>query len=455
MKIVIAGIGMVGYNLAKSLSNEKNDITCIDLSPDAATLVEDSLDVLSIQGNSASISILKSAGVDKADVFIAVCNKDEVNMISCLIAKRLGAKHTVARVREPEFTAEIDLIKKELGIDLVINPEYATATQILRLLRFPNALDIEAFYRGRVELVGFRVQREDFIAGQPLFTIQKKLGKSQILFCAVERDGQTIIPNGSTVINAGDKVYIIGDILGINEFFKTLGRITQKVKSVMIVGGGRTAYYLSKLLTDLNKSVKIIDKDYERCKELSIQLPEALILNGNGTEQEVLVTENIDKTDGFIALTGDDEDNLIISLYAKQIGVPKVISKINRQDYYDVISKLDIDSFINPKLITAYTILHYVHGLQMGESGKMEAIYQIAGGNADAVEFHITNETKHLGTPLKELGSKLKKGILIVSILRNGQIIIPEGGTSLLSGDNIIIVSNTDKILSMNDIFVD
>ena len=455
MKIVIAGMGMVGYNLAKSLATENNDITCIDISASAASLAEDSLDVLSVLGNCASISVQKSASVDKADVFIAVCNKDEVNMIACLIAKRLGAKHTVARVREPEFTAEIELIKAELGIDLVINPEYATATQILRLLRFTNALDIETFYRGRVELVGFRVQPDDFIAGQPLYTIQKKLGKSQVLFCAIERDGQTIIPNGSTVINEGDKVYIIGAILGINEFFRTLGRISQKVRNVMIVGGGKTAYYLTKLLTDMNKSVKIIDKDYDRCKELSIQLPEALILNGNGTEHEVLVTENIDKTDGFVALTGDDEDNLIISLYAKQLGVPKVISKINRQDYYDVISKLDIDSFINPKLITAYTILHYVHGLQKGEGGKMEAIYQIAGGNADAVEFHLTSETKNLGIPLKELGPKLKKGILIVSVLRNGQIIIPEGGTSLLSGDNVIIVSNTDKILSINDIFND
>lgn len=455
MKIVIAGIGMVGYNLAKSLATEDNDITCIDISSEAAALAEDSLDVLSVQGNCASISVLKNANVSKADIFIAVCNKDEVNMISCLIAKRLGAKHTVARVREPEFTAEINLIKNELGIDLVINPEYATATQILRLLRFPNALDIEAFYRGRVELVGFRVQPEDFIAGQPLYTIQKKIGRSQVLFCAVERNGQTVIPNGSTVINEGDKVYIIGDILGVNEFFKTLGRISQKIRNVMIVGGGRTAYYLTQLLTDMNKSVKIIDKDYERCKELCIQLPDALILNGNGTEQEVLVTENIDKTDGFVALTGDDEDNLIISLYAKQIGVPKVISKINRQDYYDVISRLDIDSFINPKLITAYTILHYVHGLQMGESGKMEAIYQIAGGNADAVEFSISEDTKHLGIPLRELGTKLKKGILIVSILRNGSIIIPEGSTSLLSGDNVIIVSNTGKILSINDIFND
>lgn len=455
MKIVIAGMGMVGYNLAKNLVSDNNDITCIDISTDAISLADDSLDILSIQGNCASISVQKSAGVEKADVFIAVCNKDEVNMISCLIAKRLGVKHTVARVREPEFTAEIELIKKELGIDLIINPEYATATQILRLLRFPNALDIEAFYRGRVELVGFRVLPEDFIVGHPLFTIQKKLGKSQILFCAIERDGQTIIPNGSTVINSGDKAYIIGDILGVSEFFKTLGRISQKIRNVMIVGGGRTAYYLSQLLTDMNKSVKIIDKDYERCKELCIQLPDALILNGNGTEQEVLVTENIDKTDGFVALTGDDEDNLIISLYAKQIGVPKVISKINRQDYYDVISKLNIDSFINPKLITAYTILHYVHGLQKSQAGKMEAIYQIAGGSADAVEFHITEETKYLGKPLKELGPKLKKGILIVSILRNGQIIIPEGSTSILSGDNIILVSNTEKILSINDIFND
>ncbi len=453
MKIIIAGLGLVGTSLAQNLSSENHDITCIDIDKEIASQLEDSYDVLGVCGNCASIRLLKDVGIDKTDVFIAVCESDETNMVACLTAKRLGARHTVARIRKPEYVDEIDLIKNELDIDLVINPEYTTASQLLRLLRYPNALDIETFFRGQVEIAGFRVLEEDFLTGEPLSAVQKKLGKSRVLFCAVERAGKTLIPDGKTVIEAGDKVYIIGDVLGVNEFFRTLGRISQKIRSVMIVGGGKTSYYLAKLLADMKLDVKIIERDRARCMELSSELPEALILNGDGTQQEVLITENIAKTDGFIALTGDDEDNLIISLYAKQLGVPKVISKINRRDYYDVISSLDIDSFVNPKLITAYTILHYVRGLTMSHSSKMEALYQIAGGTVEAAEFLVAPKTRHLGKPLKDL--KLKKGILIVSLMREGKIIIPEGSTSILAGDCVIIVSGSTQISSVDDIFAD
>lgn len=455
MNIIVAGLGLVGYPLSKALAAEGHNVTCIDTDGGKTALASEALDVLALQGSCTSVQTLKEAGAARADVFVAVCRLDEVNMVACLLAKQLGTKHTVARIRDPQYADELDTLEKAIGIDMVLNPEYDTAAQLLRLLRFPNAQDIDTFFNGRVELVGFRVREDDFIVGRSLAEIQKKPGHAGLLFCAVEHNGTTVIPNGSTVISSGDNVYVIGDIKSVNGFFKTLGRISQKIRSVFIIGGGKTTVYLGKMMEALNFRAKIIEKDAARCRELCEELPDALILNGDGTEQEVLITENVNQSDSFVALTGDDEDNLIISLYAKKLGVDKVIAKINRQDYYDVISALNIDSFINPKLVTVYTILRFIRGIKNSRSATVEALYQIAGGTAEAAELTVNGKTKHIGQPLKELGGKIKHGILLVSILRDGSIIIPEGSTSILEGDKIIIVSNTVKITAVNDIFTD
>ena len=454
MKIVIAGLGKVGYNLATSLTQEGHDVTCIDVSEARTTQANEALDVLALQGNCLSHSVLENAGMSEADVFVAVTRQDEVNMLACLFARRMGAKYTVARIRDPEYASQFDHLSAELDIDLILNPEFDTATQIFRLIRFPNALDIDTFHGGLVELVGFRVLESDFLVGRSLLDIQKKLGRPRLLFCAVERDGRTIIPNGSTVIQNGDKVYISGEIVTVNDFFRSLGRYNPKIRHVMIVGGSRTAVYLARLLSSLKMSVKIFERDRERCNRLCMLLPKAMIINGDGTEHEVLITENLDRTDAFVALTGDDEANLIVSLYAKQMGVSKAVAKVNRQNYYNVIATLNIDSFVNPKLVTAYTVLRYIRSLEASHGSSMVALYQIADGTAEAMEFSVSETTRHLGVPLKDLRTHFREGILILSILRGHEIIIPEGGTTIEGGDSITVVS-TAKIQKLNDIFTD
>lgn len=454
MNIIIVGSGKVGYTLAENLSNEKHDVTIIDTGDAALQKASEALDVLCIKGNGASIRTLKQAKCDKADMLIASTSRDEVNMVCCLTAKKLGVKYTIARIRDYEYAMELTQLKTEMDIDMVINPEHATAMQISRLLRFPNALDIETFYRGRIELIGFRVNEGDFITGEPLFVVRRRLKNIPILFCAVERAGQTIIPHGSTVLTPGDKVYVIGQIVDVNRFFKALGRISQKIKDAFIIGGGRIAMYLSRSLLEMGMSVKIVEQDPRQCVTLCQALPKALIVNGDGTDQDLLSSENIEKADAFIALTGRDEDNLITSLYAKQVGVSKVITKINRQNYFGILGGLNIDSIISPKLITAYTILKNVRGMQNSHGSRMEALYQIADRSAEAIEFTVSHNTKHLNTPIKEL--KLKKGILIAVIMRKGKFIIPEGNDYIAEGDNIIIIiSDEMTVLDIDDIYDD
>ena len=428
-----------------------HDVAVIDVDEHALNRTADMLDIMAIKGNGASIGVLKSVGIDSTDVLIAVTERDELNMVACLTAKKLGARHTIARIRDPEYAKEVSTLKDELEIDMVINPEYSTASQILRLLRFPNATHIETFNRSRIELVGFKVIDNDIIVDRPLHEVQRSLGKIPILFCALERNGSTSIPNGDTVIRSGDTVYVIGEIKGINQFFKQLGRISQKIRDVFIIGGGLTSIYLARLLSDLKLGVKIVEADRKRCHELAALLPGTLIINGDGTEHEVLTSENLVEYDAFVAVTGDDEDNLITSLFAKQSGVRRVIARINRPDYYDVVSSLNIDCLVNPKQITAFAIHKFIRGLQASEDSPMQALHQIANGGAEAMEFHVTDSMRHLGIPLRNLN--LKKGILIVSIIRDDEITIPEGSSTIMSGDNIIIIASGMSIREINDIY--
>ncbi len=454
MNIIIVGSGKVGYTLAENLANEKHYVTIIDNNDAAIQKANDSLDVLCLKGNGASVSMLKQAGCEKADVLIATTGRDEVNMVCCLTAKKLGVEYTIARIRDYDYALELSQLKREMDIDMVINPEHATAMQITRLLRFPNALDIETFYRGRIELIGFRVNEGDIIAGESLSVVRRKIKNIPILFCALEHEGKTIIPHGSTVIRPGDKLYVIGQVVDVNHFFRALGRISQKIKDVLILGGGRICMYLSRPLLEMGMNVKIIENDRKQCVTLCEALPKALVVNGDGTEQDVLDSEAVEKFDAFVALTGRDEDNLITSLYVKQTGVPKVIAKINRQNYFGILGELDIDSIISPKLITAYTILKNVRGMQNSHGSRMEALYQIANRGAEAIEFVINSSTKHLGIPLCDL--KLKKGVLIAVIMRKSKFIIPDGNSVLLEGDDIIvIISNEITILDINDIYED
>lgn len=451
MKIIIVGDGKVGFTLAEHLSREEHDVTIIDTSDNALQKASDTLDVMCIKGNGASLTALKEAGADTADLLIAVTNLDEVNMVCCLTGKRLGAKYTIARVRNFEYTAAQGMLKMGMGIDLLINPENDTAVEISRILRFPSAANIETFYRGRVELMSFRAREEDFFIGQPLSALSRKVRDLPILFCAAERNEEVLIPDGSFVPQVGDKLYLIGAPLGLHGFFELMGRYAPKIRNVFVVGGGRITFYLAALMERMNMKVTIVERKEERCRQLSELLPHTLVINGDGTDQELLESENMAANDAFVALTDRDEDNLIISLYAIQQGLHKVVAKCNRQNYTGIVRSLGLDSVISPKLITAGHILQVVRGMQNSKGSVMNALYRIAEGGAEAAEFAVNGTTRHLHTPLKDL--RLKRGVLIAVIIHQGQVIIPVGSSVISSGDTVIIISRGMGILDVNDIY--
>lgn len=451
MKIIIVGDGKVGFTLAEHLSREEHDVTIIDTSDNALQKASDTLDVMCIKGNGASLTALKEAGADTADLLIAVTNLDEVNMVCCLTGKRLGAKYTIARVRNFEYTAAQGMLKMGMGIDLLINPENDTAVEISRILRFPSAANIETFYRGRVELMSFRAREEDFFIGQPLSALSRKVRDLPILFCAAERNEEVLIPDGSFVPQVGDKLYLIGAPLGLHGFFELMGRYAPKIRNVFVVGGGRITFYLAALMERMNMKVTIVERKEERCRQLSELLPHTLVINGDGTDQELLESENMAANDAFVALTDRDEDNLIISLYALQKGLKKVVAKCNRQNYAGIARAVGLDSVISPKLITAGHILQVVRGMQNSKGSVMNALYRIAEGGAEAAEFAVNGTTRHLHTPLKDL--RLKRGVLIAVIIHQGQVIIPVGSSVISSGDTVIIISRGMGILDVNDIY--
>ena len=453
MKIVIAGSGKVGFTLAEHLSKESHDVTIVDTKFEAIKHASEALDVMCIKGNGASSALLEDAGAATADVVIAATGMDEINMICGQVAKRLGAKYVIARIRNAEYANGLASLKKDLGIDLVINPEYATATEISRLLRFPSAANIESFCRGRVELVGFRLQAGDFVVGKTLAALSHKLHDLDVLFCAVERGSEAFIPNGSSTLMEGDMVYVIGEPIGISNFFKQLGRYAPKVRDVFITGGGRITYYLASMLNKLGMHTKIVEIDEARCRHLAEALPRSLIIHGDGTDQELLEAEDLQANDAFVSLTGRDEYNLIIALYAMQQGVKKVVAKSNRQNYVGIARSVGLDSVVSPKSITANHILQAVRGMQNSKGSVMTYLYKIAGDQAEAMEFVVDKGTRNLGVPLKDL--KLKKGILIAVVVHNNQIIIPEGSTKIEAGDTVIIVSRDSGILDIDDIYAD
>ena len=337
---------------------------------------------------------------------------------------------------------------------MVINPENATAVEISRLLRFPPAANIETFCRGRVELIGFRLLEDDFLVNRPLHALSDQVKQLSLLFCAVERPGgEVVIPNGAFVPQAGDKLYLIGRPSSLDQFFRLLGRYSPKVKSVFIVGGGKISLYLSAVLEKMKMRVKIVEIQKERCRFISERLPHTTVICGDGTDQELLESERMTASDAFVALTDRDEDNLILSLYAMQKGVQKVVTKSNRQNYAGIAQTIGLDSVISPKMITAAQILQVVRGMQNSQGSVMNTLYRIADGSAEAMEFTASANTRNLGVPLKEL--RLRKGILIAVLARGGDIIIPEGSSSIQEGDSVILISRDLRILDLNDIYED
>lgn len=451
MKVIIIGDGKVGYSLAENLSREGNDVTIIDKDPEALKKANEYLDVMCIRGNGVSTKVLSEAGIDECDLLIAATASDEMNMVCCLTGKKLGAARTIARIRDPEYADELSLLKKELGLDLVFNPERAAAREIARMLRFSQAMNVEVFARGRVEMVEVRVTDAMTIAGKKVKDISARVSPS-ILIGAILRGDEVIIPKGSDEIHVDDTIHVIGQPNMVSGFLKQIGLHGQRVKNVMIIGGGRIAYYLAKLLDESGIKVKIIEIDHERCIELSEMLPHAVIIHGDGSDEAVLHSENLSDMGAFVSLTGRDEDNFMSSLLANQAGVPRVVAKVNRLNYLSVIKKAGIDSVINPSLITSNLILRYVRGLKNALGNPIEALYRIIGNKAEAIEISVQEKNPYLDIPLKKL--KFADGVLVAVLVRKNDIIIPHGDDVIKMGDSVILISKDRNIFTLSDMIV-
>lgn len=446
MHIIIVGCGKVGRTLAEQLQEEDIDLTVIDTVEKTVNDVTEGIDAMGIVGNGASINTLMEAGINTADILIAVTASDELNLLCCLIAQKTGSCQTIARVRNPIYSQEIGFIKEKLGISMIINPEYAAAQEISRLLRFPAAIKIDPFSKGKVELLKFKVLPEFDLDGMSISRITEKF-RCDILFCAVENKEELSIPGGNHVIHNGDFVSIIATPQNTALFFKKIGLKTNQVKNCLIIGGGTISYYLAKALSDARISVKIIEQKTERCEFLSDLLPDTTIINGDGTDRALLLEEGLETAESFVTLTNFDEENIFLSLFAKNISNAKLVAKVNRLPYMDVIDQLDLGSVIYPKYITSDSILRYVRAMQNTIGSNVETLYHILDNQAEALEFAIHDTSPVVGVPLADLN--LKKNLLVCCLIRDGQIRIPRGQDCIQIGDNVIIAT-THK--GLNDI---
>lgn len=449
MKIIIVGLGKVGESLAIELSAEGNDITVIDDEESVVETLSSQCDVMGIVGNGASWSTQIDAGIQSADLLIAVTGSDELNLLCCLIAKKAGNCHTIARVRNPEYSMELDYIKEELGLAMVINPELAAAGEIAKVLQFPSAIEVNSFAKNKVHLMKFRVPEHSILDNMRISELSAKM-LGNVLICAVERGDEVIIPDGNCVLQAKDKVSVAGGVNDANAFFRQIGIVTNQIKNLMIVGGSPIAYYLARMLQASGTKVKLLEKSRKRCEELCELLPKATIVCGDGTDKELLLEEGITKHEGFAALTNIDEENILLSLYARKTGEKKLITKINRIAFDEVIKELDLDTVIHPKNVTAEQILQYVRSMKNSLGSNVETLHKIIDGRAEALEFMISSQSKVTDIPLQDL--KIKKGILVVCISRSGKIIIPRGSDKILVGDSVIITTQQKGLNDIEDI---
>ena len=450
MKIIIVGCGKVGTTLAEQLNRENHDITLIDTNEEAIQNISDSADVMGVTGNGAVYQVQMEAGIQDADLLIATTNSDELNMLCCLIAKKAGNCHTIARIRNPEYSSDIRYIREELNLSLAINPELAAAREIARLLRFPSAIKIEPFAKGRIELLKFLIPEHSLLNDMRVMDVVNRL-KSNVLICVVERGNDVVIPDGNFVMKKGDKISFIASHQGSADFFKKAGVDNNIVKSAMFVGGGKLTHYLCRLLEDTKIKIKIIERDEERCRQLSELLPKAMIIHGDGTDEQLLLEEGIRQTEAFASLTGFDEENIMLSLYASSQSKAKLITKVNKIAFENVINSLNLGSLIQPKMLTAEIILQYVRAMQnsMGSS-NIETLYKIAADKAEALEFRVKEGSPVLGIPLEKL--KLIDNLLVACINRGGTIITPRGKDTVEAGDTVIVVTTHTGLNDLTDI---
>lgn len=451
MNIIIVGCGKVGATLSEQLDHEGHDIIVIDNKASVIDSITNSMDVMGVVGNGASFNVLLEAGIEKADLLIAVTGSDELNLLCCLIGRKAGKCHTIARVRNPQYNDEIEFIKEEMGLSMTINPELETATEISAIINLPSAIEIDTFAKGKVELLKFQVPEDSVLNNMKVMSLSSKLN-SKILVCIVEREDQVFIPSGSFLLHANDIISIVASHNNAIQFFQKAGVFVNSSKSVMLIGGGTLTVYLAKKLAASDIKVVIIEQNMERCEELSNLLPHAMIINANATEKNVLVEEDIGSIEAFASLTNYDEENILLSLYAKKRSNARVFTKITRMTYDDIVGELPLGKIINPKLVTADRILQHIRAMQNSKGSNVETLYKLVDNKVEALEFYVRSNAKLIGVPLEKL--TLKPNLLVSCINRKGKIIIPNGQDHIELGDTVIIVTTNTGLDDLNDILL-
>ena len=450
MKIVIVGCGKIGSAIIASLVKEGHDIVAVDRNQTFVNNITNIYDVMGLCGNGADSDILKEAGVETAELFVAVTGSDELNMLSCFLARKLGAKNTIARIRDHEYNDQsLGFLKENLELSMAINPELLTAKELFNILKFPSAVKIETFSRGNLEMIEFRLKPDSVLDGMTLMEMRDK-HKAKVLVCYVQRDDEIFIPDGNFALKSGDRIGLTASQNELEKFFRSLGTFKKRAKNVMIMGGSRTALYLAEMLTRIGSSVKIIEINADVCEQLSDALPEAVIIHGDGAQQELLLEEGIDSLDAFVALTGMDEENILISIFAASKNVPNVISKVNRDALDRMAQNVGLDCIVSPHKIIANVAMSFARALQNSLGSNIETLYQLADGKAEALEFNVKSDSKVINIPLKAL--QLKQSILIAGILRGQKTIIPAGDDMILEGDNVIIIAAEHRLQDLDGI---
>lgn len=453
LNIIIVGCGKVGSTLVAQLSREGHDITIIDKDSEKIQYLTNLYDIMGLVGNGASYNVQIEAGIENADLIIAVTESDELNLLCCTVASHVAKCSAIARVRTPDYSDEANYLREKLGLAMIINPEMEAAKEAARILYLPTALEVNTFAHGQAELIKLKIPENNMLDNITISDLGKELGKeltNNILICAIERDGDVFIPSGDFIIQKGDCISFVASRTHARDFLKKIGFKTNQVKNTMIIGGGKVAYYLARELLNVGISVKIIEQNKERCEQLSILLPKAIIINGDGTDEELLKEEGIAYIESFIPLTGIDEENIMLTLHTKRVSHAKVITKINRITFNDVINTLDLGSVVYPRFITSEAIIAYVRAKNNSQSNSIETLYHMFDSNVEAIEFRIEQNSEVTDIPIMDLS--LKKDLLISFINRNGKIIIPSGQDCLKSGDTVMIVTKHSGLKDILDI---
>lgn len=451
MNIIIVGQGKLGTTMTKQLVAEGHDVAVIDTRREKVVSVVDAYDVMGICGNGASCEVLEEAGAPKAKLIIAATASDELNILACLTAKRMGTEHTIARVRNPDYANQNQFLQTELGINMIVNPEFETANEISRIIRFPSAAHLDSFAKGKVEIASVRIHSDNPLCDTPVYDLRKKT-KAKVLICAVQRDDEVFIPSGDFVIKCDDVINITGTRSELVSLMRQCGVYKHKIKNIMIIGGGRIGYYLSKQLSDTGRNIKLLEHNEARCYNLCDSLPDVTVIHGDGTDQEILDEQHLEMQDALIALTGIDEENIIVSMYAESKGINKVITKVNRHSH-SILNDIGLETIVSPQIVAGNLVTRYVRALHnSADNAQIQTLHKLVNGKVEAAEFIVPENAGYLDIPFKDLN--LLPNLLIGCIMRNGKIIFPGGNDVMKAGDSVIVVTANRILEDLHDIFV-